>query len=73
MNDTINYESKVQIVDDERDLALDRLERMFNIYKTNRAEVPYNVQETMSSALITMINAITNFLQEDLDGGQSDS
>ena len=62
-----------QTILDERELALDRLERMFKLYRDNRTEVTDNIREAMSYSLITMINATTTFLAEVLDDGQSDS
>ena len=73
MSDTTNYESHVEILSDERNLALDRMERMFDIYKEHRTEVPDTVRDAMAYSLVSMINATTTFLAEALDDRQSDS
>lgn len=71
MSDPIKYESQVLI--DERSLALDRLERMFQLYRENRTEVTDNIREAMAYSLINMINATTSYLTEAIDVDQSDS
>lgn len=73
MSDTTNYESHVKILSDERNLALDRLERMFGIYKENRTEVPDAVREAMAYSLVSMVNATTTFLTEAIDVDQLNS
>ena len=71
MSDPIKYESN--ILTDERSLALDRLERMFQLYRENRTEVTDNIWEAMAYSLINMINATTTYLTEAIDVNQSDS
>jgi hypothetical protein len=73
MSDTTNYESHVKILLDERNLALDRLERLFAIYKEHRTEVPDNVRNEMAYSLVSMINATTTFLTEAIDVDQPNS